>query len=196
MAGSSRSAMQSFFGVGAYTVTLALVYWDLTPWLGIPLGMLVGAVAAVLIGTADIPPARALFRAGDAGLSAGDPLRAWNTWASRKCRCRCIASIRWCISQFTDPAFYTVVAVGLLVVGMLVCMLVENSRFGLALAGDPAERACRRGRRHRCPTLEDARAGRVRHDRRRRPAGSMPACCWWSRRIPCSACWSPRRRWW
>ena len=31
----------SFFGIGAYTVTLALVYWDLTPWLGIPLGMLV-----------------------------------------------------------------------------------------------------------------------------------------------------------
>ena len=28
----------SFFGIGAYTVTLALVYWDLTPWLGIPLG--------------------------------------------------------------------------------------------------------------------------------------------------------------
>jgi len=40
----------SFFGIGAYTVTLALVYWDLTPWLGIPLGMLVAAVAAVLIG--------------------------------------------------------------------------------------------------------------------------------------------------
>ena len=40
----------SFFGIGAYTVTLALVYWNLTPWLGIPLGMLVGAVAAVLIG--------------------------------------------------------------------------------------------------------------------------------------------------
>ncbi len=41
----------SFFGVGAYTVTLALVYWSLTPWLGIPLGMLMGAIAAFLIGT-------------------------------------------------------------------------------------------------------------------------------------------------
>src|SRR3974390_9395 len=40
----------SFFGVGAYTVTLALVYFGLTPWLGIPLGMAMGAVAAVLIG--------------------------------------------------------------------------------------------------------------------------------------------------
>src|SRR6185312_15034294 len=40
----------SFFGLGAYTVTLALVYWNLTPWLGIPLGMVVGAVAGFAIG--------------------------------------------------------------------------------------------------------------------------------------------------
>src|SRR4029077_11272107 len=41
----------SFFGIGAYTVTLALYYWNLTPWLGIPLGMVAGAIAAVIIGT-------------------------------------------------------------------------------------------------------------------------------------------------
>src|SRR5215218_9428341 len=40
----------SFFGIGAYVVTLALVNWNLTPWLGIPLGMVVAGVAAVLIG--------------------------------------------------------------------------------------------------------------------------------------------------
>jgi ABC-type branched-subunit amino acid transport system permease subunit len=40
----------SFFGIGAYTVTLALVYLDLTPWLGIPLGALVGAAAGIVIG--------------------------------------------------------------------------------------------------------------------------------------------------
>ena len=40
----------SFFGIGAYTVTLALVYWNLTPWLGIPLGMVRRRLAAVIIG--------------------------------------------------------------------------------------------------------------------------------------------------
>src|SRR6516165_12185306 len=40
----------SFFGLGAYTVTIALVRYDLSPWLGIPVGMLIGAVAGVLIG--------------------------------------------------------------------------------------------------------------------------------------------------
>ena len=40
----------SFFGIGAYVVTLTLVYWNLTPWLGIPIGMIVAAIAAILIG--------------------------------------------------------------------------------------------------------------------------------------------------
>ena len=40
----------SFFGIGAYTVTIALAQFDITPWFGIPLGMVAGAVAAVVIG--------------------------------------------------------------------------------------------------------------------------------------------------
>ena len=40
----------SFFGIGAYTVTLAVVYWSLSPWLGIVLGMILGGLAAILIG--------------------------------------------------------------------------------------------------------------------------------------------------
>ena len=40
----------AFFGLGAYTVTLLLVKFDVTPWLGVPAGMLVGAAAGVVIG--------------------------------------------------------------------------------------------------------------------------------------------------
>src|SRR5262249_54193134 len=40
----------SFFGIGAYTVTLGVVSWHLSPWLGIPLGMLLGGLAAIAIG--------------------------------------------------------------------------------------------------------------------------------------------------
>src|SRR6195256_226809 len=39
-----------FWGLGAYTVTLALVYLNLTPWLSIPLCAVVGAAAGALIG--------------------------------------------------------------------------------------------------------------------------------------------------
>ena len=40
----------SFFGLGAYTVTLLLVKFGLTPWLGIPLAGAVGALAGLIIG--------------------------------------------------------------------------------------------------------------------------------------------------
>src|SRR5690349_20757552 len=40
----------AFFGLGAYTVALLLVHLNITPWIGIPAAMLVGALAAVLVG--------------------------------------------------------------------------------------------------------------------------------------------------
>jgi branched-chain amino acid transport system permease protein len=40
----------AFFGLGAYTVTLGLIQFALTPWIGIPLAAVLGAVAAAAIG--------------------------------------------------------------------------------------------------------------------------------------------------
>jgi len=40
----------TFFGLGAFTVGLGLKYWDLTPWFGIPLATVVGAVAGAAVG--------------------------------------------------------------------------------------------------------------------------------------------------
>jgi ABC-type branched-subunit amino acid transport system permease subunit len=39
----------SFFGLGAYTVTLLFVKLDVTPWIGVPVGMLVGLGAAIYL---------------------------------------------------------------------------------------------------------------------------------------------------
>ena len=39
----------SFFGLGAYTVALLLVKLEVTPWIGIPIGMLVGVAAGVYL---------------------------------------------------------------------------------------------------------------------------------------------------
>ena len=122
----------SFFGIGAYTVTLALVYWDLTPWIGIPLGMLMGAVAAVLIG---FPTFR--LRGHYFALSMlAYPLAilyvmqylGFQEMSLPMHRNHPVAYL-----AFANPHWYTVVAVGLLIAGTLACMLVENSRFGLAL---------------------------------------------------------------
>ena len=122
----------SFFGIGAYVVTLALVYWNLTPWFGIPLGMIVAAAAAVLIG---LPTFR--LRGHYFALSMlAYPLAilyflqylGFQEMSLPMHRDHPAAFL-----EFTDPHHYTIVAVGLLIAAVVVCMLVENSRFGLAL---------------------------------------------------------------
>ena len=40
----------AFWGLGAYTVALGMLYFDLTPWITIPLSAIVGAAAGALIG--------------------------------------------------------------------------------------------------------------------------------------------------
>ncbi|HQT78573.1 MAG TPA: branched-chain amino acid ABC transporter ATP-binding protein/permease [Rhodopila sp.] len=122
----------SFFGIGAYVVTLALVYWNLTPWLGIPLGMIVAGVAAVLIGLPTFRlrghyfalamlayPLAILYFMQYLGFQEMSlPMHRDNPAA---------------FLEFTNPRLYTLVSVGLLIAGLFACMLVENSRFGLAL---------------------------------------------------------------
>ena len=122
----------SFFGIGAYTVTLALVYWNLTPWLGIPLGMLVAGGAAILIGIPTFrlkghyfalsmlayPLAILYFLQYFGFQEMSLPMHRENPAA---------------YLEFTNPHYYTLVGVLLLIAGVFVCMLVENSRFGLSL---------------------------------------------------------------
>jgi ABC-type branched-subunit amino acid transport system permease subunit len=40
----------AFFGIGAYTTALGQVYFDLSPWLLIPLAAMLGGIAGLLIG--------------------------------------------------------------------------------------------------------------------------------------------------
>ncbi len=49
-AGQISFGHQVFFGLGAYTTVLLMVYWRLSPWIGLLASMLVGVLAAVLIG--------------------------------------------------------------------------------------------------------------------------------------------------
>src|ERR1700721_1184272 len=122
----------SFFGIGAYVVTLALVYWNLTPWLGIPLGMIVRGFAAVLIGLPTFRlrghyfalsmlayPLAILYFLQYLGFQEMSlPMHRENPAA---------------FLEFTNPHNYTLVGVALLTAAIVVCTLVENSRFGLAL---------------------------------------------------------------
>jgi branched-chain amino acid transport system permease protein len=122
----------AFFGIGAYTVTLAVVYWSLSPWLGIPLGMIIGGLAAIAIGTPTFRlrghyfalsmlayPLAILYVLQYLGFQeVSMPMHRENLVA---------------FMEFSQPRVYTLIAVCLLVLGVAVSLVIENSRFGLAL---------------------------------------------------------------
>jgi ABC-type branched-subunit amino acid transport system ATPase component/ABC-type branched-subunit amino acid transport system permease subunit len=122
----------SFFGIGGYAMTLALVYWDLTPWLGIPLGVVMGGIAAVVIGT---PTFR--LRGHYFALSMlAYPLAIlyfMQYFGFQEVSLPMHRESPSAYLEFADPRYYTIVAVGLLFISLVACILVENSRFGLAL---------------------------------------------------------------
>jgi ABC-type branched-subunit amino acid transport system ATPase component/ABC-type branched-subunit amino acid transport system permease subunit len=132
MSGLVSFGHASFFGIGAYTVTLALVYWHLTPWLGIPLGMAVGGVAAVLIG---LPTFR--LRGHYFALSMlAYPLAilyVMQYLGFQEVPLPMHREHPALFLQFINPLYSTLVAVGVFVLAMIAGMLVENTRFGLAL---------------------------------------------------------------
>jgi branched-chain amino acid transport system permease protein len=132
MSGLVSFGHASFFGIGAYTVTLALVYFGLTPWLGIPLGMLLGCVAAVLIG---LPTFR--LRGHYFALSMlAYPLAmlyVLEYLGFQEVPLPMHREHPALFLQFTDPLYSTLIALALFVMAMIAGMLVENSRFGLAL---------------------------------------------------------------
>jgi branched-chain amino acid transport system permease protein len=122
----------SFFGIGAYTVTLAVVHWGLSPWLGIPLGMVLGGLAAIAIGMPTFRlrghyfalsmlayPLAILYVLQYLGFQeVSIPMHRENPVA---------------FMEFSQPRAYTLIAVCLLVGGVVVSLVIENSRFGLAL---------------------------------------------------------------
>jgi ABC-type branched-subunit amino acid transport system ATPase component/ABC-type branched-subunit amino acid transport system permease subunit len=122
----------AFWGLGAYTVTLGMVYLDLTPWVSIPFCAVVGAVAAALIGY----PTFRLRGHYFALAMLAYPLATlyvfqWLGYQEVTLPMRREAPFLY--MQFADPRLYVGLALILLIAAMLISQRVENSRFGMSL---------------------------------------------------------------
>ena len=122
----------AFFGLGGYTMTIAFVQFDITPWIGIPLGVLVGMLAGIVIG---LPTFR--LRGHYFALSMlAYPLAMlyvfeWMGFQEVSLPMKREAPALYV--QFNDPRAYMALALVLLVVCMIVSLHVERSRFGMSL---------------------------------------------------------------
>jgi len=122
----------SFFGLGAYTVTLLFVKLGLTPWFGIPIGMLVGVAAGVVIGY----PTFRLRGTYFALAMLAYPLALlyifeWLGYQEVALPMKRESPANY--MQFSDHRAYVVIALVMLVAAMLVSLWIERSRFGLSL---------------------------------------------------------------
>ena len=122
----------AFFGIGAFTVTLLLSMWNVSPWLGIPAGVVLAALAAVLIGLPTlrlrgIHFALAMLAYPIVLRYVLDWLRYQEVMLPRKTQ-----EAAW-FMQFDDVRIYALFAITLLFVALCICHVIENSRFGLAL---------------------------------------------------------------
>jgi branched-chain amino acid transport system ATP-binding protein/branched-chain amino acid transport system permease protein len=122
----------SFFGLGAYTVALLLVKFDVTPWIGVPVGMLVGAAAGVVIGY----PTFRLRGVYFALAMLAYPLALlyifeWLGYQEVPLPMKREAPAAY--MQFSDHRAYVLIALAMLVLALLVSLRIERSRFGLSL---------------------------------------------------------------
>jgi branched-chain amino acid transport system permease protein len=122
----------AFFGLGAYTVVLTLRTFDLTPWLGIPLAFMVGAVAGAAIGYITLRLKGIYF--GLSMLAYPLVLAYIFEWLG-------FQEVTFPIKrdnpaaymQFSDYWAYTLVALAFLLAVLLLSLWIERTRFGTSL---------------------------------------------------------------
>jgi branched-chain amino acid transport system permease protein len=121
-----------FWGLGAYTVALGMMYFDLSPWITIPFCALIGAAAGAIIGY----PTFRLRGHYFALAMLAYPLATlyvfqWLGYQELTLPMKREAPLLY--MQFEDPRGYVALALGLLVIALLISLKVENSRFGMSL---------------------------------------------------------------
>jgi branched-chain amino acid transport system permease protein len=122
----------AFFGLGAYTVTIALVTFGISPWLGIPISMVVGSVAGMIVGIPTFRLRGHYFAL--AMLAYPLSLLAIFQWAGYQEVALPMERVHPALyMQFSDQRTYTFIALAMVVAVLLLTWRIERSRFGMAL---------------------------------------------------------------
>lgn len=125
----------AFFGIGAYTSTLALIHLQLSPWLGMVAGAVLGALAALIISLPTMRLKGHYFAL--ATLAFGEVMRVIaNSWGFSGGPAGIsvpFAKPSLELLQFKEARPYYFIFLAALVVVTLVFMLIRSSRLGYRL---------------------------------------------------------------
>ena len=122
----------AFFGIGAYVTALGQIYFDLSPWVLIPIAAMLGGVAGLLIGF----PTFRLQGHYFALAMLAYPLAIlyvfeWLGFQEVTLPIKRDNPIAY--MQFADPRIYTLLALAMMLGTILLTRRIERSRFGMAL---------------------------------------------------------------
>ena len=122
----------AFFGIGAYTTALGQIYFDLSPWLLIPIAAMLGGLAGLLVGF----PTFRLQGHYFALAMLAYPLAIlyvfeWLGFQEVTLPIKRENPIAY--MQFSDGRAYTMLALAMLIGTILLAQWIERSRFGMAL---------------------------------------------------------------
>ena len=122
----------AFFGIGAYVTALGQIYFDLSPWVLIPIAAMFGGVAGLLIGF----PTFRLQGHYFALAMLAYPLAVlyvfeWLGFQEVTLPIKRDNPIAY--MQFADPRVYTLLALAMMLGTILLTRRIERSRFGMAL---------------------------------------------------------------
>jgi ABC-type branched-subunit amino acid transport system ATPase component/ABC-type branched-subunit amino acid transport system permease subunit len=134
----------AFFGVGAYTVVLGMLHFQLSPWIGIPLGTFAGVIAGVLIGL----PTFRLRGIYFALAMLAFPLTILYVFEWLGYQEVAIAMMRGNpvgYMQFESQYTYIVVSTIFLSVALYIASRIHTSRFGLSLTAIKQNEAAAEG---------------------------------------------------
>ncbi|WP_407654568.1 ABC transporter permease subunit [Bradyrhizobium prioriisuperbiae] len=122
----------AFFGLGAYTTALGQIYFDISPWVLIPIAGVVGGVSGLLVGFPTFRLRGHYFALAMLAYPLA-MLYVFEWLGYQELTLPIKREAPFAYMQFSDPRLYTLVALGLLLVIVLITRAVEGSRFGMAL---------------------------------------------------------------
>lgn len=134
----------AFFGIGAYTVALAMIGFNLSPWFGIPLGTLAGVIASVLVGYPTFKLRGVYFSL--AMLAYPLTLLYIFEWLGyQEVTMQMVRENSWMYMQFSSQYTYIIVSTVLVATAVYVSGRIHASRFGLSLTAIKQNEAAAEG---------------------------------------------------